>query len=183
MHAIELKSTLKGVLTMTILMAAALSSRGVAQADPPSDRSGLIRWAFNELNADKTEILDDFYHEDVHFVDPVVDVKGLDDLRKHYAHQYGAVKEIHFAFIHEYIAGDTHTIEWEMTFSTKRLNKGKPFKIPGASVVTFQDEKVIYHRDFFDLGDMIYERLPVIRAITKRVKKRLSFESKEKKKR
>lgn len=152
-----------------------------ATAESPESRSERIQWAFNTLNADTMELLIEFYHEDVHFVDPVVDVIGLDDLRAHYEHQYGAVTEIEFTFNDEFIAGDTHTVEWEMTFATKRLNKGKPFTVPGASVLTFRDNKVIYHRDYFDLGDMLYERLPIIRGVTKRIKKRLSFEWKQEK--
>jgi limonene-1,2-epoxide hydrolase len=162
------------ILTMSITLH--------ADAEPSESRSERIRWAFSELNVDTMDLLDDFYHKDIHFVDPVVNVTGLDDLRAHYEHQYGAVTEIDFTFTDEFIAGDTHTVEWEMTLATKRLNKGEPFTVPGASVLTFEGNKVIYHRDYFDLGNMLYERLPVVRSITKRIKKRLSFQSKKEKK-
>jgi limonene-1,2-epoxide hydrolase len=138
-------------------------------------RSDLIRWAFNELDVDSMDVVDKFYGPDVRFIDPVVDVTGLTDLRAHYEHQYKFAKEIGFTFSGEHISGDTHTVEWNMTLRTKRLNKGKAFTVPGVSVITFKNEKAVYHRDYFDLGSMVYERLPVVRRITKKIKKRLHY--------
>ena len=160
-----------------LLMTLSVMTTSIAEElQAPTDRSEKIRWGFSQLNIDTMALLAEFYHEDVHFVDPVVDVQGLDDLRKHYEYQYAKAKEISFAFVSEHIAGDTHTVEWEMTLRTKRLNKGKAFTVPGVSVITFRDDKVIYHRDYFDLGDMLYERVPVMRYFTKKIKKRLHFE-------
>ena len=76
----------------------------------PQDRSAMIRWAFNTLDSEHMHILNDFYHSDAHFVDPVVDAKGLEDIRAHYEHQYSSVADIHFTIVEEYIMGDTHTI-------------------------------------------------------------------------
>ncbi len=142
---------------------------------PPEDRSAMIRWAFNTLDIDHMDLLEDFYHADAHFVDPVVDAKGLEQIRAHYEHQYKAVADIRFNIVNEHISGDTHTLEWEMHLRTKRLNKGKAFIVSGSSVLTFSGSKVMYHRDYFDLGDMVYERLPVLRFVTKKIKKRLHF--------
>jgi len=124
------------------------------------------------------DMLNDFYHKDARFIDPVVDTKNLTDLRAHYEHQYKFVKEIRFEFVDEHVSGDTHTLEWLMTLQTKRLNKGKAFTFPGSSVMTFKGDKVIYHRDYFNLGDMVYERLPIIRMITNKIKKRLAYNRK-----
>ena len=166
------------VLAACLVAATTLQQHAYAEIpDVPEDRSEIIRWGFNELNIDTMELLEDFYHEDVGFVDPVVDVHGLEDLRKHYVHQYAKAKEIGFEFVSEHIAGDTHTVEWNMTLRTKRLNKGKVFTVPGVSVITFEGNKVIYHRDYFDLGDMLYERVPVMRFFTKKIKKRLHFDT------
>jgi limonene-1,2-epoxide hydrolase len=162
------------ILTLSTCICPAFSNEIV-----PQNRSELIRWAFNTLDSDNMDIIEDFYHDDAHFVDPVVDAKGLMEIRAHYEHQYKSVAEIRFDIIEEHISGDTYTLEWEMTLKTKRLNKGETFVVPGASVLKFSDNKVSYHRDYFDLGDMVYERIPVIRYITKKIKHRLHFSSKK----
>lgn len=173
-------SKLRPNLLMTSIMFVAFAM--VAHGDDadrewevPEDRSEKIRWGFEELNIETMDLLDDFYHDDVHFVDPVVDVHGLEDLRKHYEHQYEKALDIGFKFVDEHITGDTHTVEWTMTLRTKRLNKGQEFTVPGVSVITFKDDKVIYHRDYFDLGDMLYERIVIMRFFVKKIKKRLHF--------
>jgi hypothetical protein len=35
-------------------------------------------------------------------------------------------------------------------------------------------EKIDYHRDYFDLGQMVYEQIPLVGRIIKTIKKRLS---------
>lgn len=165
-------------LIFAMMFGAHLNPVHASELNVPQDRSEKIRWAFAELNINTMELLPEFYHDDARFVDPVVNVTGLEDIRKHYEYQYAKVREISFAFVDEHVAGDTHTIEWEMTLRTKRLNKGKTFTVPGSSVITFRDDKVVYHRDYFDLGDMLYERVPVMRFFTKKIKKRLHFDHK-----
>lgn len=144
------------------------------------DRSELIRWAFNELNSETMDILPTFYHEDVEFKDPLVHVKSLDSLRLHYEHLYKNVDSISFHFKEEQVAGHVHTLEWDMTMKKKRLNKGKEFTIEGVSIIAFDSsDKVISHYDYFDVGAMVYERLPVVRTVVKFVKKKLSKGIKE----
>jgi hypothetical protein len=168
-----------GVSLLITLSALTYSWPAFSSETPPEDRSTMIRWAFNTLDIDHMDLLEDFYHADAHFVDPVVDVKGLSKIRAHYEHQYKAVADISFNVVTEHISGDTHTLEWEMHLRTKRLNKGQAFVVPGSSILTFKGDKVSYHRDYFDLGDMVYERIPVLRFITKKLKKRLHFNTNE----
>ncbi|HGP4674712.1 TPA: nuclear transport factor 2 family protein, partial [Vibrio cholerae O1] len=37
----------------------------------------------------------------------------------------------------------------------------------------FAEGKVTYHRDYFDMGEMLYEQLPVLGQVIRAIKRRL----------
>ena len=53
-------------------------------------------------------------------------------------------------------------VYWQMSYQHPKLGQGKIVTVTGHSHLKAQDEKVIYHRDYFDLGEMLYEQLPVV---------------------
>ncbi len=59
-----------------------------------------------------------------------------------------------------------------MHLSHKRLNGGKPITLDGNSVITLdpQTKQAIYHRDYFDLGEFIYEQVPVLGFVIRKLK-------------
>lgn len=140
------------------------------------DHNKKIIDCFNEYDGSNEEVLDQLYDKDVVFEDPLTKVSGLPALKKYYQHAYSSVTEIHFDFkkIHE--AGLTFTCEWDMTMSVKSLNFGRQYMVRGASVITFSKEsnKVIRHHDYVDIGEMVYEKLPLLSRIIKAIKNRLS---------
>ena len=63
---------------------------------------------------------------------------------------------------------------WTMTFSHPRLRGGAPVTVEGATRLAFDEEgKVCLHRDYFDLGAMLYEQLPLLGAVVRTLKGRL----------
>ena len=60
-----------------------------------------------------------------------------------------------------------------MTYSHKQLNSGKPITVEGHSFIMGDDSKVTYHRDYVDLGQMLYEHIPVLGRLIQWVKKRM----------
>lgn len=140
-----------------------------------------VSWAFNALNKNTvSEVVDQFYHEDVHFADPVEEIRGRGDMKKYYAHMYQNVKEVKFDFREMVTQGDTVVGVWVMTLRTDSLNEGKAFQLEGNSLIRFKDGKAIYHRDYFDMGAMVYERIPVIGWMVRKVKSKLKLESADK---
>jgi len=61
---------------------------------------------------------------------------------------------------------------WEMTFAHPQLNKGKSILVPGNSHIKF-DHKIYYHRDYFDTTSMLYEYIPLLGFIIKKIKQRM----------
>ena len=58
---------------------------------------------------------------------------------------------------------------------TPNLNSGEEFTVSGVSEIHFDGGLVRYHRDYFDMGEFIYERLPVFGRIVRLIKERLEY--------
>jgi ketosteroid isomerase-like protein len=140
-----------------------------------------VNWSFNTLNKDNlSQVVDQFYHEDLEFFDPIEKIKGREEMKKYYGNMYKNVKEIRFDFSEMVAQGDTVVGVWVMTLKTDSLNDGKPFSVEGNSLIRFKDGKAIYHRDYFDMGAFIYERIPVVGWMVRKVKSKLKLETEEK---
>ena len=138
---------------------------------PPDALKAKIVKAFNQLNKNTIDELDEFYTDDAEFIDPVSRIKGLPGIKKYYANVYKNVESIQFDF--KEIQHDELSFygQWVMTFSTKMLNGGKPFAVEGLSVIKFNAHgKVFFHRDYTDLGSMVYEKVPVLGSVIRLIK-------------
>ena len=157
------------VAAVALMMAASDGISGVDAA-----RAERIYEVFNALGPDNIELLDAFYDADVRFVDPVGEREGLDDLKEYYADLYANVESIGFEFTSHVVEGDLHVVEWTMDIELRKLNRGKPYTVEGCSFIEFgENDRVVYHRDYFDLGELVYERAPIVRFFVTQVKMRL----------
>ncbi|MCO5113417.1 MAG: lipocalin family protein [Bdellovibrionaceae bacterium] len=139
-----------------------------------SAMSKKIEEMYNRFDGKNLDILDGFYSNDVHFIDPVADVQGLDELKDYYNKMYQNVENIHFEFKNFIEGKDSIAAEWVMTLTSKKLNSSKPFDVVGSSIFILNEKgEIKYHRDYLDLGEMIYEKIPVVGFVIRSVKKNL----------
>lgn len=129
---------------------------------------------YKQLNKHNLELLETIYAPEIHFVDPAHEIRGLDKLKKYFQQLYANVSEINFSFS-EMISNNCDAyVQWQMCLIHPKLNGGKEICINGVTFVQFRDDgKVIYHRDYFDLGSMLYEQIPLLGIIIQSIKKRL----------
>jgi len=138
-------------------------------------RAQRVEAAFNGLSVDTVAALSDFYAESVEFEDPLVKIQGLERLKKYYADLYAGVEEIRFEFDEHVEQGAAHMTTWTMHLKTPNLNDGETVLVKGASLLKFDAaDKVIYHRDYFDMGEMVYRHIPVIGFLVRKVDRRLT---------
>ena len=148
-----------------------------AKEDTTKAQAQRIEKVFNELREDNVHILDKFYAKDTLFIDPIGRHEGIKAVKDYYAGIYKGVEEIKFEFSEIISNGNNHVGVWKMTLTTPNLNSGKPVILHGNSVIKFNDEGLVsYHRDYFDMGEFIYEHIPLLGSVTKYVKKRLKGE-------
>lgn len=133
-----------------------------------------IENVFNNLRADKLDILDSFYAKDVKFVDPLGTHSGLQSVKDYYAKLYKTVTEIRFETQDLISQEDKHVYVWKMVLKADGIKGGKEVSLEGTSVIKFNsNDLVIYHRDYFDMYEFIYQHIPFVSWVTKKVNQKL----------
>jgi limonene-1,2-epoxide hydrolase len=129
---------------------------------------------FNSSNkSNLKENVQAFYTEDIHFVDPVGEVRGVDAMLTYYEHLYANLISIRFDFDKRVQSDEAELmIPWTMYARHKRIKSGEEIRVDGVSHIKFRDGKAYFHRDYFDLGQMLYEHLPIIGGLTRWIKKK-----------
>ena len=127
---------------------------------------------YKEFNQDSIAGLDSIYDQNAVFEDPIGKVKGLNDLKRHFSKMMSNVSYCRFE-ITDVVANDCQAfITWTMSFAHPKLNGHKEITVTGVSEIKF-DERITYHRDYFDVGSMFYEQVPILKTIIQALKKRL----------
>jgi len=164
-------------LNVFLTLALTFTTGGPHEMTVTDEREAAIEKTFNALRADTMDVLDDFYAADVTFEDPLGRIEGLADLKAYYADMYEDVEEISFAFHEQVVEGNTHVALWTMRVHLKRLNRGREITVEGNSVIRFNaEDRVVYHRDYFDMGAMVYQHVPILKCFIKRINKRLAHD-------
>lgn len=116
--------------------------------------------------------LAEVYSAKVTFTDPAHRIEGIESLIAYFEHLVGNLSHCTFRIDEVFEQPDSAMLTWEMAFAHPKLAGGKPVLVPGSSLLRFSD-KIDFHRDYFDLGSMLYEQVPVLGWAVRQVKKGL----------
>jgi hypothetical protein len=72
---------------------------------------------------------------------------------------------------HEKIDTRKCVVNWTMEYKTPKINKGEAIRVDGVSLLTLHGDMIVFHRDYYDLGQMVYENVPLLGRIIKRIKR------------
>lgn len=137
-----------------------------------NDISGKLIQLFNSYPDVTKDELASLYDENAVFEDPVTRVQGLCNINTYFQKLYRGVTSCHFDCIDEDHTDSHAVISWIMTIRHRALNRGKPVTVHGCSLITCHD-KIISHRDYFDLGEMLYENISVLGSVIRYIKNRI----------
>jgi len=129
---------------------------------------------YQNLSKNNLDSLSDIYHSDIAFEDPLHRVEGLKDFIAYFENLYTHVITCTFEINHTIHTSDEAAIYWEMHYQHPKLNSGKNITVTGHSRLKMVDNKIIYHRDYLDVGAMLYEHIPVVGSIVRFLKSRVS---------
>ncbi|KEF32372.1 Putative transcriptional regulator [Marinobacter nitratireducens] len=129
-----------------------------------------FRKLFNELDRGNLNRLPEVYGENIEFKDPLGGATGLDELTHYFAHAYANAISCRFEFGDAIVNGPYAAIPWVMTLRHKRIRAGREIQVDGISQLKIDQGRVVYHRDFFDAGQLLYENLPVVGRVVRWVK-------------
>ncbi|WP_299568183.1 nuclear transport factor 2 family protein [uncultured Shewanella sp.] len=150
---------------------------------------------YQRLNKDTLHLLSQVYSNNIVFQDPLHKVEGLANLTNYFANLYENVDSISFDIQQVNVSQSLPqsqsqlqaksqsqleaeqksqaSIFWKMTYSHSKLNSGCDIHVEGMSHLIFND-KITSHRDYFDLGQMLYEPFPILGKLIQMVKSKAS---------
>jgi limonene-1,2-epoxide hydrolase len=120
---------------------------------------------YQDLNRESVKNLNDVYHDDICFDDPVGSHSGLQTVKDYFDGLLTNTLGCRFNISNVIKEDNQAFIVWTMHYEHPKLKGGKTLTVNGTSYIKIQDEKVIYQRDYFDLGEMLYENVPLIGRI------------------
>ena len=117
---------------------------------------------FNRLGPEDQGGLAEVYAPDIQFQDPLTEVIGLEALKSYFSGAYENVLSCQFDY--GPAMGDDHSIAlpWVMHLRHRKLASGREVRVEGMSHLRIRQDRIVYHRDYFDAGQMLYENVPVL---------------------
>ena len=137
-------------------------------------RTGFDAYArfFETIAPETLHDLDALVTPDVRFTDPFNDIVGAAAYRGVYAHMFATLDDPRFVIRQKVLEGDVGFYRWDFTF--RRKGKPEMHRITGASEVHLApDGRIATHIDHWDAGQ-VYEKVPVLAALIRLVKRRLA---------
>ncbi|TDP72873.1 nuclear transport factor 2 family protein [Roseateles toxinivorans] len=129
---------------------------------------------FEHLKFEDVMRLGDWYSEDCFFKDPFNEVQGLPATQQIFVHMFQELLEPRFVVLEAVARGDQCFLTWDFRF---RL-KSRPLQlqtIHGSSHLRWNAlGRVSYHRDYWDAAEQFYEKLPLLGAVLRWIKRRLA---------
>ncbi len=130
---------------------------------------------YQRLNATncQSNIVDEVYRSDVLFQDSFHRVEGVSAMKEYFNALYLNLKSSEFVFHDQWVGSSSAMLTWTMTYSHGKLNRGREISIEGSTEVRF-DEKIYFHKDYFDGGRLLYEHVPLLGSVIKQLKKHMA---------
>jgi len=144
------------------------------ERDVNTDLADALKRAYCSLAAGNTAELAPLYSEDVYFEDPSHGIQGKAALVERFQHLYRNVDSCNFKFHQTLDTGGEIFLAWTMILRQRGPKSGEVIRVEGASFLKVRNNRIYYHRDYFDLGAFVYENVPMLGSIIKRIKQRLA---------
>ena len=111
------------------------------------------------------------YATNAAFKDPFNEVRGIDAISAIFAHMFEQVDNPRFVVTTRVLQGGQAFLAWEFLFTMKRFS-AEPQCIRGATHIVFGDGGMVtLHRDYWDAAEELYEKLPVLGALMRWLKR------------
>jgi ketosteroid isomerase-like protein len=131
---------------------------------------------FEQLQAADITRLASIYTDDARFKDPFNDVQGVPAIARIFTHMFESLHAPRFVITQQVLQGNQCFVTWDFLFSMPQLSAGQEQTIRGASHLVFREEagtwRVALHRDYWDVAEELYEKLPILGSLMRWLKRR-----------
>jgi ketosteroid isomerase-like protein len=130
---------------------------------------------FETLTPASLERLADIYTDDATFKDPFHEVRGVEAIGRIFRHMYASLHEPRFVVTGRVADGGHVFLTWDFRFRFRSHDTQAPQVIRGASELHLAaDGRIRAHRDYWDAAEELYEKLPVVGALMRWIRRRAS---------
>jgi hypothetical protein len=131
----------------------------------------IVQW-FERLSVQSLAGIDSIYSTDADFRDPFNHIRGLPGIRAVYQHMFDTLEAPRFVIGEVVANGPQAFIVWDFHFSMR----GRPLSIHGCTHFVINDVGLItVHRDYWDAAEELYEKLPILGALMRLLKRKIAL--------
>lgn len=130
---------------------------------------------YHGISPERIASLPEFYAADAWFKDPFNEVRGVTAIQQIFRHMYRQVDDPQFLVTEKLVDGNGALLVWEFRFRSAGWGKGETQCMHGVSHLRFDAEgKVAYHRDYWDTGQELYSKIPLLGALMRLLRRKFA---------
>ena len=142
-------------------------------ATPTNDAVERLVQFFEKLQPQDLPRLAQMYAQDARFKDPFNEVQGLAAVQAIFAQMFRQLHEPRFVVTSCMAQGNEAFLAWSFHFRFRSHAPQVTQTILGATHVRLgPDGRVVWHRDYWDAAEELYEKLPVVGSLMRWLKRR-----------
>ena len=140
-----------------------------------SERLDHLIGYFETLTEATVPQLRDFYAADAYFKDPFNEVEKVEQIEQIFAHMFDPLSDPRFIVHTRIEQGEEAFLTWDFRFRIRKYKPEVEQVIRGGSHLRFDAQnKVCYHRDYWDAAEELYEKLPLVGGLMRFMKRRMA---------
>lgn len=130
-----------------------------------------VKRYFETLTPETLARIGEIYADDAWFKDPFNEVRGRVKIARIFARMFERLDAPRFV-VHEAVAAGAQAfLTWDFVFRLRCTET----TIRGATHLRFApDGRIVYHRDYWDAAEELYEKLPALGTLLRLVKRRVA---------
>ena len=130
----------------------------------------LAQW-FATLTPLSLQNIDKIYAQTAMFRDPFNEVVGIASIQRIYQHMFETLDEPRFVITTKLVDATGAFMTWQFLFTLHN----KAYKIEGGTHFNLDEHGlIVLHRDYWDAAQELYEKIPVLGAVLRLLRKKLS---------
>ncbi len=127
---------------------------------------------FEHLRPEHVAQLGRWYTDEARFKDPFNEVQGVPPIQRIFRHMYETLDEPRFVIRDAIAEGDQVFLSWDFLFRMRRFDRREQCVRGGSQLRFAPDGRIADHRDYWDVAEELYEKLPVLGALMRWLKRR-----------
>jgi esterase/lipase superfamily enzyme len=127
---------------------------------------------YQNKNATDLSKIDELYSDEIVFRDPIHQIRGLAALHDYMDDMYVNLSECRFEYLDQLVSVNSAYIKWNMHYRHPKFGN-RLITVRGVSQINF-DTSITFHEDIYDMGELIYEHVPLLGRVVRCLKHRLA---------